>query len=558
MNSNYSTNTEQDNDWAKNLEGDYVHISQAQSGAQGYYCLGCGKEMLAAKGIIKKHHFRHAVKDADNSKKECVNSSREYREKLAYFYFMRVKKITVPAVYKYPPKGIDGFPYLIKEKQTIYAHRVAREITFFEDENGIIRSGKNTKVDERYLWIRPDAVFYDINDKPILFIEFIVTHKPDTDKLNKLRRLGINTVQIIVPKKTEEELEKEISRASKVKWTYNEIESDTEYISIPQGNSEGIPPIDEEQRKLFEESFACRRAQVENLIRSIRRCVESQSYKRTELQFEREISRIEEAAKRHRERLDELERKYEEDIFAEFKSEARSIEERGRNLGEKDKKWREYYSDVETRFYSESRKLKQEQEITREQISSKFGIRNTEEGIREEYNDRIKNIRREEEYIAREEEHILNRERADKEEEINYIEHIKRLDSDEQSRSKSKINRISKQIEDVERTMESLSADFARENAKLESEYLNLEEQLREGIRNRKTENRSRLEEFRKSILQFMAGEMPFGIELSDRIKKLSEARRFLYNYEERKRSEERLRIIIECIRKGDYKKWDR
>lgn len=551
MNSNYPTNSEQDNDWAKNLEGDYIHISQAESGSNGYSCLGCDKEMLAAKGIIKKHYFRHIVKDTGNSKKECVNSSREYREKLAYFYFMRVKKITVPAVYKYPPKGIEGFPYLIKEKQTINAHRVDREVTFFEDENGIIHSGKNTKVDERYLWIRPDAVFYDINDKPILFIEFIVTHKPDTDKLNKLRRLGINTVQIIVPKKTEEELEKEISRASKVKWTYNEIESDTEYISITQGNSEGILPIDEEQRKLFEESFACRRAQVENLIRSITRCLESQSYKRVEHQFEREISRIEEATKRHRERLDELERKYEEEIFAKFESETRTIEERGRNLREKEKEWREYYSDVETRFYSKSRKLKQEQAIAREQLSSKFGIRNTEEGIREEYNNRIKSTRGEEELL-------LNRERADREEEINYKEHIKRLDSEEQYRSKSKINRISKQIEDIERKMESLSADFAQENVELEGEYLNLEEHLREGIRNRKTGNRSRLEEFRKSILQFMDGEIPFGIELSDRIKKLFEARRFLYNYEERKRSEERLRIIIECIRKGDYKKWDR
>lgn len=558
MNSNYPTNSEQDNDWAKNLEGDYVHISKAQSGANGYHCLGCDKEMLAAKGLIKKHYFRHVVKDADNSKKECVNSSREYREKLAYFYFMRVKKINLPAVYKYPPNDVGGLPYLIEEKQTIFAQRVDREVTFFEDENGQIHSGKNTKVDERYLSIRPDAVFYDSNEKPILFVEFIVTHKPDTDKLNKLQRLGINTVQIIVPKLNEFELEKEISKASKIKWTYNENESNTEYIPVFEGNSEGILSIDEEQRKLFEESYFCRAAQVANLIRSIKRCVESQSYKRVEHQFEREISRIEEATKRHRERLDELERKYEEDIFAEFENEAITIEETGRNLREKEKEWSEYYSDVETRFYSKSRKLKQEQAITREQLSSKFGISNTEEGIREEYNNRIKSIRREEEYIAREEGLLLNRERGNRDEEIDYKEQIKRLNSEEQSRAKSKINRISKQIEDIERTMESLSADFARENVKLEGEYLNLEEQLRKGIRSRKTGNRSRIEEFRKSILQFIDGEMPSRIELSDRIKKLSEARRFLYNYEERKRSEERLRIIIECIRKGDYKKWDR
>lgn len=83
--------SEEDNDWAKDLTGTIIHISQAKSGANGYDCLGCGKEMLAAKGLIKKHYFRHVVKDVDNSKVECVHASRMYREKLAFFYFMRTK-----------------------------------------------------------------------------------------------------------------------------------------------------------------------------------------------------------------------------------------------------------------------------------------------------------------------------------------------------------------------------------------------------------------------------------------------------------------------------------
>jgi len=375
---NYTTNTEQDNDWAKNLEGDYIHISQAKSGSNGYSCLGCDKEMLAAKGLIKKHYFRHVVKDADNSKKECVNSSREYREKLAYYYFMRVKKITLPAVYKYPPKGIDGFPNLIEEKQTIYAHRVDREVTFFEDENGVIHSGKNTKVDERYLWIRPDAVFYDVNDKPILFIEFIVTHKPDTDKLNKLRRLGINTVQIIVPKKTEEELEKEISKASKVKWTYNENESNAEYIPVSQGNSEGIPPIDEDQRKLFEESFACRRAQVENLIRSITRCMESQQYRRTADLFGQEISRIEEATKRERKRLEGIQEGIEREIDSE-------LSERRKIFDDRNKKFQSHKRELETRYYSKRDLLREEQEDIDREIAFRHRTGNTETEIRGEF-----------------------------------------------------------------------------------------------------------------------------------------------------------------------------
>lgn len=102
MDKEFSYN-EQDNDWAFDIKENPIHISQAKSG-RGYYCMGCGKEMLAAKGLKNKHYFRHYAKDIDYSKNECIHSSREYREKLAYFYFMRVKQIKVPAVYKYPHK----------------------------------------------------------------------------------------------------------------------------------------------------------------------------------------------------------------------------------------------------------------------------------------------------------------------------------------------------------------------------------------------------------------------------------------------------------------------
>jgi len=244
---------EQDNDWAKDVQDNAIHISQAKSGAQGYYCMGCDKEMQAVQrqNLKYKSYFRHHVKDVETTKVECVHASRVYREKLAYFYFQRTKTITVPAVYKYPPKGFEGHPMLLQEKKTVIAHKVEKEVTFYEDENGVIHRGKNTNVDDRFLWIRPDAVFFDKEDNPILFIEFVITHKPDTVKLNKLQRLGINTVQIIIPKLPEEELEKTISKVSKVKWAYNEIESNTEYIRIPTGDSEGIPYIDEEQRRLF-------------------------------------------------------------------------------------------------------------------------------------------------------------------------------------------------------------------------------------------------------------------------------------------------------------------
>lgn len=387
---------EPDNDWANDVKDNPIHISQAESGLKGYYCMGCNKVMQAVKMKNPKHqsYFRHHIKDIDTSKIECVHASKEYRERLAYFYFMRTKQIKVPAVYKYPPKGEEGNPILLQEAKTIVAHRVDREVTFFEDEEGNIHSGKNAKVDERYLWIRPDAVFYDEHDKPILFLEFVVTHKPDINKLNKLQRLGINTVQIIVPKLPEAELEKSISSVSKVKWTYNEIESNTEYIPVSSGDTEGIPFIDEEQRKLFEESFSCRSAQIGNLIRAVKRCLASQLYKRVEQHFEQEISRIEKATREHQSRLDDLQRGIESEINSELE------ERRGELDGRRDQ-FQQYKDDLERRYLKKRWELIEQQKNTDRQLELRHNIGANEKQIRAEYSRIEEQLRREYESIER-------------------------------------------------------------------------------------------------------------------------------------------------------------
>lgn len=273
----------------------------------------------------------------------------------------------------------------MQDKQTIEAHRVDREVTIFEDEEGNIHYGNNDKVDERFLWIRPDAIFYDKDDKPILLLEFVVTHKPDITKLNKLQRLGINTVQIIVPKRPESELEKEISKPSKVKWTYNEIESNTEYIPVPQSNTEGLPSIDEEQRQLFEESFSCRSVQIGNLIRTINRCLESQSYRRTEQLFEQEIQRIEKATREHQSRLDEIQGSIESEIYSELGNRREELE-RG------EEEFQKYYSDLEKRYFAKRDELEQEQEYTNGDIKFRYEVGRTEVDIRKEFARKEKEI----------------------------------------------------------------------------------------------------------------------------------------------------------------------
>lgn len=523
---------EQDNDWAKNIEDEPIHISQAKSGAKGYYCLGCDKEMQAVKrkNIHYKSYFRHHVKDVDTSKVECVHASRVYREKLAFFYFQRTKKITVPDVYKYPPKGIEGDPMLIQEKETIIAHKVEREVTFFEDELGKIHRAKNTNIDDRFLWVRPDAVFFDKDDNPILFIEFVITHKPDTVKLNKLQRLGINTVQIIIPKLSEELLEKEISKVSKIKWTYNEIESNTEYVRIHSGNSEGIPQIDEEQRKLFEESYSCRTAQIGNLVRAINRCLESQLYKDTERLFEQEIQRIEEATSRHRSRLDEIQAGIEREIHSELESRRGNIESRRRKIKEKS-------LDLEKRYFDRRGEIAEEQEHTDREIKFRYRVGKTEDDIRREFEREERGID-DEQTIASRQEGYLD---SDTREESRFADNFER--------EQNSIRREFGKLEKIERNkFEGLREGL---QSKIEG-YRELKAEVENGIRSEyERESQHKVERINNRDVQSVD-------ELSERIKSILELRGLLDNYNDVQATLERYRKGRAIIKNGTYKEWDK
>jgi len=532
---------EQDNDWANDIKEEPIHISQAKSGANGYYCMGCNKEMQAVKGSKRIHYFRHHAKDIEHNQIECVHSSREYREKLAYFYFMRVKKIKVPAVYKYPPKGVDGVPSLLREAITISAHRIDREVTFFEDENGEIKWGKKTKVDERYLMIRPDAVFFDKNDNPILFLEFVISHKPDIDKLNKLQRLGINTVQIIVPKLSEPELEKSISQASKVKWTYNEIESNTEYISIPTGNTEGIPSIDEEQRKLFEESYKCRAAQVSNLIRAVEKCLRSKLYRDTKYLFEQEISRIERTTKEHRSRLDEIQRGIEEEICGE-------LEPRRGILEQAETGFQEYYSDLETRYSKKRWQLIEEQRDIDREIEFRLGIGRTKEDIRKEYKHQEDSIAAEERSCGYEEERINQQIESNREFENNFNRKENELEQ-EFERLKNEFEREFEKLENEERE----SFKNRRTNTKSQNDH------HRELQNNEESGIRSEFERLYQQIDErFNNRDVQGGDDFSQRLKTILELRGLFGSYTNGKKTLERYRKGITFIRNGTWKEWDK
>jgi len=290
------------NVYAKNVNGNTIHISEAESGRKGYFCLGCEKEMQAVKSNKPNRisYFRHDH-NATAGQQKCTYNDETYRHKLAKEYLLRYKRVKVPPLYKYPPTNSFGIPNLLAEAKFIEAASVGAELYFYENENGEIIWNKAIFSDEsKYLLFKPDIIFFDNASKPILLIEIVVTHKIPEDKLLSLKRMGIDTIQITIPKDSPENIEKTFVNTNRTKWIYNYEQENTEYIPISSSNSEAISSIDELQRKLFEESYNCRRAQINNLIRSITRCLGSEQYRGVTRMLESEISRVERNTEEHR------------------------------------------------------------------------------------------------------------------------------------------------------------------------------------------------------------------------------------------------------------------
>jgi hypothetical protein len=317
------------NVFAHDVKNAIKHISEVVSGRKGYYCMGCQREMQAKKGDKKSHHFAHDPKDVD-TKGKCTYSDETYRHKLAKEVLQVIKQMKVPALYKYPPLGEEGTPVKLRDSRTIYAHSVEIELPFFEAEDGQVKWGRKSEFSEssnRYLLIQPDVAFFDADDKPVLLIEIVATHKVDTDKLSKIRRLGIDVVQITVPKDSPAEIQGAFYKTNRTKWLYSYEQETTAYVRIPQGNPEGIPPLDEFQRKLLKaaESFECRASQITGLLRAIGKSMGSEQYRIADQSVRDEIRRVERNTEGASAEVRVLQEKYRAAVADQFKLEEESV-----------------------------------------------------------------------------------------------------------------------------------------------------------------------------------------------------------------------------------------
>lgn len=508
---------EANNDWAKNVKGEHLFIDNAQSGRNGYFCIGCDKQMEA---VIKtknpKHRsfFRHVPVDVEKDDRPCTFSNRQYRETLATDILQRIKTIKVPNVYKYPPRGENGVPTLLEKARIVTANKVKSQLTFYEDSNGAIKYGKNPEVEDRYLLIRPDVTFFDANNDPILLIELVITHKVNEEKKIKLRRLGIDTVSIIVPKSSAQEIEDNFKKTKRVKWEYNGIEANTKYIRVSSGASEGILEFDEDQRRIFEESLTCRKARLNNTLRTIKKCLQSEPYRRAEHNFESEISRIERATKKARSRLEEMEESYDREIREELEGRLQSIELQKSEFRKAEIRFQEETTNLENRYNDKIRGVREEQNAIKKLTEKELEKNRAEREIKQEFgrkeDDAQQSFDNRRSKVARDFEFRNAR--------IKNIQENRR--------------KLPSKFEQLERKVRE---NFDREKAKLEEQERNLEETIRE--------------EFRRAI-RSDASRFPRGV------KNILEAKRMGHDFQDAKRKEQLYTTARELFNKGTWKKW--
>jgi len=230
------------NVYAYNLKFEEIHISQAESGRKGYLCRGCQREMQAVKQTRPNllSYFRHDH-NAIKGLPKCTYSDETYRHSLAKKILLRIFKIKVPALFKYPPENETGKPNLIAEAKIVEADFVEEELFFYESETGERIWSKSIFNDNnKFLLSKPDIIFFDKNYKPILLKEIVATHKVTENKKLDLKRLGIDTIQITIPKDSPENIEKIFETTDRTEWIYNYEQENTEYIQISDTNTEGI------------------------------------------------------------------------------------------------------------------------------------------------------------------------------------------------------------------------------------------------------------------------------------------------------------------------------
>ena len=529
------------NEYAEDIKGKPIYILDAESGRKGYFCIGCKNEMQAVKSKIKgrKSYFRHDATDIKKNQRKCTFSNQNYRHSQAILILNRIKRIKVPTLYKFPPKNSEGKAYKLRDSHFINAKYTKAELTFYETDEGDVKFGKNPEVDSRNLLIRPDVTFFNAQNEPILLIEIVVTHKIDSKKLAKIRRLGIDMVQITIPKDSLENIEKSLLAGQKIKWIYNNEQERTEYIFLPKIDSEGVSQIDELQREFFEESFECRKSQISNLIRAITKCVESQHYRGIEKQFRKEILRAEINTERTQNELKKVRNRIREKVHSRFEKRRRILKAKREEIEREEKTFEQDYEakerNLEFEFNRDQKAIKERSGILEERYLKRRGeIEKQQKEIRESiikvefFESSEAEYREKERAIGHEIESIEARIERDQRDRRNIPLQFKQLKAKEHERFEHEKGRIRER-------RKNLPSIYRNQEDELETEFREIRERRTAQIKN---------EDYYEAT------------DFSSRLKKILATRDILNDWDEKQLAYERNKAALGYFRKGTYKNW--
>ena len=148
-------------------DGQITSIADVESGLKcGCICPACGEPLVAKKGSKVVHHFAH------HAGKNCEYGYQTSLHLAAKDILSKAKKMIIPAV-------VLDFPGSCK-----------REIISEEIELSI----DHVELERRFGDVIPDVVVYA--GKKCFFVEIYVTHPVDEEKLAKLEKANISTIEI--------------------------------------------------------------------------------------------------------------------------------------------------------------------------------------------------------------------------------------------------------------------------------------------------------------------------------------------------------------------------
>ncbi|MBQ7011380.1 MAG: topoisomerase DNA-binding C4 zinc finger domain-containing protein [Clostridia bacterium] len=183
-------------------DGECVHIDSVESGLKcGCFCPACGEALVAKKGSKNAHHFSHY------SASNCEYGYESALHQAAKVILSNSKKMVLPPI---EWNNRSSGRYHLKMDGNLH------------DSTEIVID--NVELECRFGNIVPDIVVYSGGKK--FFIEIYVSHEVDEEKLEKLKKTGISTLQIDLSKKDElisqEELENVLLNGVEEKeWLYN-------------------------------------------------------------------------------------------------------------------------------------------------------------------------------------------------------------------------------------------------------------------------------------------------------------------------------------------------